>query len=373
VRVHGTGLTGFQYSQFQFAANTVAREPLRECLVVGSVLTRWRKLWHGGLPPRSPLSLLFTLGCVAIATLVRIGLGEISSASAVFAPYYSATLVTALVGGWRAGAIAAVAGALAALWFFVPPDWQSHAFDREWFVSYLLFAISSVVIVWAAQSYRDLLCRLREEQDRRDLLNHELAHRIRNTLTIVQSVVGQTLRDQPAVLCKLNERIAAMAATNNLLVESCWRGVFLTKILAGEFAPYDPARFDLSGSDFECPAEVATVLALIFHELTTNATKYGALSTPHGRVALAWTKHDARVDFQWIESGGPQPIAPTREGFGSTLLRKGLRQFDGAVDMRFATSGLHCRLALSLPSPRRREPLDFVTEQPHGTLRSAPR
>jgi two-component sensor histidine kinase len=331
--------------------------------VVRLALNWWRELWHGGLPPRSPLSFLFALGCVAIATLVRIGLGEISSASAVFAPYYSATLVAALVGGWRAGAVAAVSGALAALWLFVPPDWQSHAFDREWFVSYFLFAISSVVIVWAAKSYRDLLWRLREEQDRRQLLNHELAHRIRNTLTIVQSVIGQTLREHPAALVKLNDRIAALAATNDLLVQSCWRGAYLRKILAGEFAPYDPTRFHLDGSDFECTAEVATILALMFHELTTNAAKYGALSAPHGRITLTWTKHDERVDFDWIESGGPQPIARRREGFGSTLLRKGLQQFDGAVDMWFAPSGLHCKLALSLPPPRHREALDLEGEQ----------
>jgi two-component sensor histidine kinase len=323
----------------------------------------WRELWHGGLPQRSPLSFLFALACVAIATLVRIGLGEISSASAVFAPYYSATLVAALVGGWRAGAVAAVSGALAALWLFVPADWQSHTFDREWFVSYLLFAISSVVIVWAAKSYRNLLWRLREEQDRRQLLNQELAHRIRNTLTIVQSVIGQTLRDQPAALIKLNDRIAALAATNDLLVKSEWRGASLRKILAGEFAPYDPARFHLEGYDFECPAEVATVLALMFHELTTNAAKYGALSAPHGRISLAWTRHDERANFDWVESGGPQPIARRREGFGSTLLRKGLQQFDGAVGMQFAPSGLHCTLALSLP-PRRREGHDLAIAQP---------
>lgn len=331
----------------------------------------WRELWHGGLPPRSPLSSLFALACVAIATLVRIGLGEISSASAVFAPYYSATLVAALVGGWRAGGIAAVSGALAALWLFVPPDWQSHAFDREWFVSYFLFAISSVVIVWTARSYRDLLWQLREEQDRRQLLNHELAHRIRNTLTIVQSVIGQSLREHPAALVKLNDRIAALAATNDLLVQSCRSGAFLKKILAGEFAPYDPARFHLEGSDFECPAEVATMLALMFHELTTNAAKYGALSAPHGRITLAWTRHAERVDFSWVESGGPQPIASRREGFGSTLLRKGLRQFDGAVDIQFAASGLRCKLTLSLPPLRHREARDFETGQPHAALSSA--
>jgi two-component sensor histidine kinase len=340
--------------------------------MVRLLLRWWRQLWHSGLPPRSPSSFLFALACVAIATLVRIGLGEISSASAVFAPYYSATLVAALVGGWRAGTVAAVSGALAALWFFVPPDWQSHAFDREWFVSYLLFAISSVVIVWAAKSYRDLLWQLREEQDRRQLLNHELAHRIRNMLTVVQSVVGQTLRDQPAALGKLNNRIAALAATSDLLVKSEWRGAFLRNILAGEFAPYDPARFQLNGDDFECPPEATTALALIFHELTTNAAKYGALSAPHGGITLTWAKHGDRVEFDWVENGGPRPLVPQRVGFGSTLLRKGLQQFDGAVEIRFAPSGLRCRLSLSLPRPREREAIDLEAKRPLAPIRSAP-
>ena len=336
------------------------------------VLRWWCELWRDGLPPQSAVSFSFALACVAIATLVRIGLGEISSASAVFAPYYSATLVAALVGGWGAGTVAAISGAFAALWLFVPPDWQSKAFDREWFVSYFLFAISSVVIVWAAHSYRDLLRRLREEQDRRQLLNHELAHRIRNVLTIVQSIVGQTLRGQPAAIGKLNSRIAALAGTNDLLVKSEWRGAFLKSILAGEFAPYDPARFQLDGDDFECPTEAATALALIFHELTTNATKYGALSTPHGQIALSWVNHDDRVEFEWVESGGPQPTTPQREGFGSVLLRKGLHQFDGSVEVRFVPTGLRCKLSLSLPRLRQAEAFDLEADRLPTTSVPAP-
>jgi two-component sensor histidine kinase len=335
------------------------------------VLRWWRELWHEGLPPLSPWCFFFALGCVAAATLVRFGFGQISSSSTVFAPYYSAILVAALVGGWRAGGFAAASGGLVALWFFVPPDWQSHAFDREWFGRYFLFAASSVVIIWAAKSYRDLFRELRDERDRRRLLNHELAHRIRNTLTIVQSVIGQTLRDQPAALSKLNDRIAALAATNDLLVKSEWRGAFLKKILAGEFAPYDPGHFHLNGDDFECPSEATTVLALIFHELTTNAAKYGALSTPQGRISLTWAKHVDRVEFDWVESGGPQPVAPRREGFGSTLLRRGLQQFDGAVEMRFVPTGLRCKLSLSLPRLRTRETVDLEAEPPPSSILSA--
>lgn len=341
--------------------------------MVRLALGLWRELWHGGLRPGSFSALLFALICVAIATIVRVALGEISSAITVFASYYAATLVAALVGGMAAGVLAAFSGAVAAFWLFVPPDWKSHSFDQEQLVSFLLFAGSSWIIVWAASSYRALLWQLREEEDRRQLLNHELAHRIKNMLAIVQAIVGQTLRDQPAALHKLNDRIAALAATNDLLIKSEGRGAYLKEILTGEFAPYDAAQFALDGDDFECPSEIATVLALIFHELTTNAAKYGALSTPRGRVALSWAKRRDRVDFDWVESGGPQPAASRRDGFGTTLLRKGLRQFDGAVQVTFASSGLRCRLSLSLPWPQNEETIDIEPDRPsYAVGRSKP-
>jgi two-component sensor histidine kinase len=208
------------------------------------------------------------------------------------------------------------------------------------------------------------LRRLREEQDRWQLLNHELAHRIKNTLAIVQAVASQTLREQPEALGKLNDRIVALVATNDLLINSEWRGAFLKRILAAEFAPYDPARFRLDGDDFACPSELATLLALIFHELTTNAVKYGALSRPAGRVALSWTRHGDLVEFDWIESGGPPPPDVLRQGFGTTLLAKGLQQFDGKVEMQFAPAGLRCRLSLSMPSAPPPPALDAAVERP---------
>lgn len=325
----------------------------------------WRTIWVGGLQPGSGSSLLFALICVVVATCIRVALGELSSASAVFASYYSATLVAALVGGAPAGILAAMSGAAAGFWLFVPPNWKSHVFDEEQLVSALLFAGSSGVIIWAAKSYRDLLWRLRVEEDQRQLLTHELAHRIRNTLAIVQSLMGQTLRDQPVLFGKLNARIAALAATNDLLIKSKWHGAYLTEILAGEFAPYDPGRFCLDGEDFECPPELATVLALIFHELTTNAAKYGALSGTRGAITLAWRNRDGRVEFNWTESGGPQPAASRRQGFGTTLLRKGLRQFDGSVDIEFARGGLHCRFSLAVPQPGQAGSAATLPWRPH--------
>jgi two-component sensor histidine kinase len=350
-------------------------QQLRVPQMVRQLFGWWRAIWVGGLQPGSIASLLFALACVVIATLIRIALGELSAASTVFASYYSATLVAALVGGVSAGTLAAVSGALAGFWLFVPPDWKSHVFDQDQLVSAVLFAGSSAVIIWAAKSYRDLLRRLREGEEQRQLLTHELAHRIRNTLSIVQSLISQTLRDQPAAFSKLSARIAALAATNDLLIKSEWRGACLKEILAGEFAPYDPAQFRLDGEDFACASELATVLALIFHELTTNAAKYGALSTPRGIVTLAWRKHDGHMDFSWVESGGPQPATSRRQGFGTTLLRKGLRQFDGSVAMEFVRDGLHCRFSLALPGPTRTGSTDTSSPQqpmPTAAVENAP-
>jgi two-component sensor histidine kinase len=324
---------------------------------------RWRALWHAGLPSRSGFSLVFALACVAVATIVRIGLGAISPASAVFAPYYSATLVAALVGGAAAGGCAAIAGAVAAFWLFVPPDWTSHAFDIEQVVNYVLFAASSLVIIWAANSYRELLLQLREAQERRQLLNYELAHRIKNTLAIVQAVIGQTLSDQPAALDRLNARIAALAATNDLLIDSEWRGASVHQILAGEFAPYDASRFRLDGEDFACPSAVAIMLALVFHELTTNAAKHGALSAAGGTINITWTIRSGRLDLDWIESGGPAPTLSRSAGFGTTLLHKGLQQFDGEVDMDFTPRGLHCKLSLTLPASDQPDAWDVRGQQ----------
>jgi two-component sensor histidine kinase len=309
----------------------------------------WRSVWGFGLRPRSLSAWVFALACVAIATLLRKTLGFVSPDSAVFAPYYSATLVAALVAGGAAGTLAAITGGLVALWLFVPPDWVLAPFVKEQVVSVLMFAISSVVIVWAAESYRGLLFRLRAEEATRRLLNHELDHRIKNMLASVQAIVNETLREQPASRDRIDARIAALAATNDLLMRSQWSGAALREILTREFAPYGLARFALAGEDIECPPRFALSLALVVHELTTNASKYGALSTADGAIDVAWRHDGDRLAIEWAEHGGPPPKPGTRRGFGTKLLRACVRQFDGTVDMDYAPAGLRLRLSLRLP------------------------
>ncbi|HLH87095.1 MAG TPA: sensor histidine kinase [Xanthobacteraceae bacterium] len=325
--------------------------------MVKRALEWWLSIWGLGLRPGSPSAWLFALGCVVLATLVREALGLVGPDSALFASYYSATLVAALVAGAAAGSVAAVAGGLVALWLFVPPDWMAAPFVKEQVIGVLTFAISSLVIIWAAESYRGVLLRLREEEGTRRLLNHELDHRIKNVLASVQAIVNETLREQPESRDRIGARIAALGATNDLLMRSEWSGASLRTILSSEFAPYGLTRFVLDGEDVECPAGAAIPLALIVHELTTNASKYGALSTAGGGVDVSWRCAGDRLRLAWVERGGPPPQPPTRSGFGTKLLRRSVRQFDGTVDIQYAPSGLELRLSLRLPPKRARRAL----------------
>ena len=127
--------------------------------------------------------------------LRRLALGFVSPDSTVFATCFSATLVAALVGGATAGGFAAALGGAVALALLVPPDWGFAQFRLEQIVSATLFIGSSIIIIAAAESYRGLLARLREEKASRELLTHELNHRVKNIAASVQGILHQTLRN----------------------------------------------------------------------------------------------------------------------------------------------------------------------------------
>ncbi len=116
-----------------------------------------------------------------------------------------------------------------------------------------------------------------------------------------------------------------------------------------EFAPYGALRLRTSSDDVFVPAKTATVLALIFHELATNAAKYGALSTSDGSVAVDWKRSSDKLTINWVESDGPAVAAPARRGFGTSLLERGLDSYRGRTTMRFEPTGLVCAMSLVLP------------------------
>ena len=130
----------------------------------------------------------------------------------------------------------------------------------------------------------------------------------------------------------------------------------LRDILQAELKPHGEARIAIQGDPVVLAPELARALALMFHELTTNAAKYGALSRPGGRPLVRWRVLADRVRINWIESGGP-PVAPTHErGFGMTLLENVLGNYQGAVEIDFRSDGMVCDISFALPSAAPRPP-----------------
>ena len=208
---------------------------------------------------------------------------------------------------------------------------------------------------------REEVARSRVLQERQTMMLHELNHRVRNTLTTVQSLARQTRRDDDRGE-RLEGRILSLSKTHDLLSRDDWGGASLRTVLENELAPFrdDQAhRFDLEGTDLDLPPRYVLALGMTVHELTTNAAKYGALSTDAGRVEVAWTVVVAesgarRLVLDWQESGGPPVREPGKRGFGTRLITGGIsRELGGLVRLDFAADGLRCSLDVPLDEPDR--------------------
>jgi two-component sensor histidine kinase len=318
--------------------------------VVAWIIGHWTGLWTTGLRPGSPSGIAFALACVCLATAIRALLGEVEPESAAFAPYYSATLVIALVCGWTSAAISALGGGILACLLFLLPDKDPAGNMAAVVVSLGLYAVSSMVIIWAAESYRRLLLLLQERDKLRSLFSNELAHRVKNTLAIVQTLIRYSIHDQPELRNKLCARVAALADTNDVLIHAQGTSSFV-HLIDRELAHFGSSRVHVSGPDFSCSREIATMLSLVIHELATNAAKYGALATATGSLYLDWSLASGRLDLEWRECGVTGISPPRSKGFGSKLLDAVAKRFNGSVHLEFADGGLTCKLTLQLFKP----------------------
>lgn len=181
----------------------------------------------------------------------------------------------------------------------------------------------------------DFRDRKRAEDDMR-LMNGELAHRLKNVLSVIQSVANQTIRNAPDTETASNDlsaRLAALGAATDVLTHKSWRSADLRQLAEGALAPHGliGKRILIDGPEVTLKAEVSVAFALALHELATNAAKYGALSTQTGWVTLTWTVEgegeDASFSLCWQEQGGPEVSLPMRKGFGSTLIERSLRSY----------------------------------------------
>ncbi len=193
----------------------------------------------------------------------------------------------------------------------------------------------------------------KQSEEQRDLLVAELSHRVKNNLATVVSIARQTLPRSGAfdgVRKTFEGRIQALAQTHARLAENNWVGVSLRTMLADELAPYrreDGRNMRIEGPDVNFDPKLSVALGMAFHELATNAAKYGALSVEDGFVEVGWERQDDDLVVLWSESGGPAVEPPQRSGFGRLLLERAIAaDLGGRAELDFATNGLRFRLVL---------------------------
>jgi two-component system, chemotaxis family, CheB/CheR fusion protein len=191
-------------------------------------------------------------------------------------------------------------------------------------------------------------------QERQQLLLNELSHRVKNTLSIAQAIVSQTLRDSGAdgaVEERVIARLQAVGKSHDLLLSSDWNGAEIGALAREQLAAHlggDPPRVRLQGPTAQLPPQTSTAFGLLLHELAINSAKYGALSKPKGEVTMRWEVLDSGagrfVKMVWTEKGGPRVQAPSASGFGSYLIEHGLPE--GRVEREFRPEGLVCTVEL---------------------------
>jgi PAS domain S-box-containing protein len=196
----------------------------------------------------------------------------------------------------------------------------------------------------------------RVEADRRELVVEELRHRINNMFAVVCALVTATARSQPDVGTYrdvLLARIAAFAATQVALARKGWSSLGLGDLLEFELRPYldHGRRVRIEGEELNISGGAAESLAMIVHELATNAAKYGALSSPDATLVIRWrvtpdAASGVRLVFEWIERGGPPVAPPRRRGYGSTVIEGSARALGATVQVDYAPEGLCCTIEM---------------------------
>jgi len=283
-----------------------------------------------------------------VAALLRYLLGLVAPNTLTFAAFFPVITLAAFLWGLKPSIFAVGLSTVVAWYFFLPPRGSFSLPDLDTAISLIMFVCSGGLIAYIGEAYHRSLRECQKEEEKRSLLLREMAHRSRNTFAVAQAIVTRSLRNDSAMAQTINERFAALFATNQLLTNSEDQTAMLNDILDGELACYGQKRIRASGPNVMLTAKSAQALALVIHELGTNAAKHGALSTRNGVVTINWEVANDVGSLTWKESGGPSIDRPSKVGFGSTLITSMLTPLNGSVTMDFRPEGLVCQVSFSL-------------------------
>jgi two-component sensor histidine kinase len=313
--------------------------------------------WRAWLPKEAPrpwqsmlLGAALSLAATALALAVQAPLGRVLPFITFFPALIAASAWGGLAGGLTCLALATLAAAAVLLPAGAPRFW---AFGAFWLSGGLVVAVAAAL----ADSVRELQARqarLADTQAQLQTLVGELAHRNRNALFVIMSIVSQSARGANSAGEAeriINARLQALLLAQDVVVQSNSGVAHLRPLLDKALEPFGLERFEIATApDVELESDLAVGLGLLFHELATNALKHGSLSAPAGRVRIAWTLDGELALFTWREVGGPAVAAPAKVGFGSRLLDVALVPQGGRAERRFEADGVVCELRI--PAPR---------------------
>jgi len=310
-----------------------------------------RRGWQGTTQPSPLFSIGFAAACLALATAVRWCLALIRP-DVFFTPYFPAVFFATAFGGLRVGIATAFLGGLLG----ITVNFSAASADFARLALMAVYLIVCGLMIWGIEHYRSIASqqrqiakRLIQEEEYRELVVGELQHRLKNKLSTIHAVLHQVLHDQPRVWAGIDQRIRALSATDDLIIRADGGGCDIKDLLLSELGPYGHVRFTLNGNPLFLPAKLAVSLALIFHELATNAGKYGAFSSARGLLQVSWSVTDDRLNITWDETEGPAVEAVGHAGFGTRLLKSALRPFDGKTEIAFLKTGVHCTMQCRIP------------------------
>ena len=217
---------------------------------------------------------------------------------------------------------------------------------------------SSGRVTGASKVARDVTERKEAEKLQR-LLVDELNHRVKNTLATVQAIASHSLRrarNSEDFVSSFTGRVQALARAHHLLTERTWRGADVADLAREQvvLGVVESNRVAFSGPALLLDPQSALHLALVLHELATNARKYGALSVPQGQLSVSWSmlaNKGRMLVLQWSERGGPAVAAPSSVGFGTSLIQQALDAHGGSASIQYAAEGVTCEIKLPLAEP----------------------
>jgi two-component sensor histidine kinase len=316
------------------------------------LIDEFRRGWQGISRPSPLFSIGFAISCLAVSTAARWCLSMIRP-DVYFTPYFPAVFFATAFGGYRIGLPTAILSGVLG----VALNFGDAPTDLARLALLVIFLSACGLTIWGVEHYRSVASkqreisrRLIEEEAYRKLVVDELQHRLKNKLSTIHAVLHQVLQDQPQIWASIDRRMRALSATDDLIAKVDGRGCDIKDLLLSELGPYGHVRFALNGDRLFLPAKLAVSLALSFHELATNAGKYGAFSSARGLLQVSWSVTDDRLKIVWDENEGPPVGAIGEAGFGSKLLKSALKPFDGNIEIAYLKTGVHCTMQCRIPS-----------------------